>query len=306
MEKYMEKLWELEQRFQCCRDRLQELIGEQRNRTVSTTITKGYGANHTPFYCERIGMKLQGKTLKAVPASGECRRNSYDADGRLIMTEEYMDAWNCFRVSEIYLYGERTERLFLQSECLVRLDEFDNPFCNTNEVLSFAGSNGYIVEEFRYEDERLTEIQVKRPTMKYREVFRYENGTLAQIVRVHENGYKELLFSTKKPDFGKIRQVLTDRISVLAGEQDFASIGLEGFLYQAQPMICVCFSGQEQPSELIADWGTPMVDIPVYDYQFSDAQLRKCVKLVAEILVQLVQDGGLAGKEFGSTRGRFP
>ena len=35
------------------------------------------------------------------------------------------------------------------------------------------------------------------------------------------------------------------------------------------------------------------VDALVYDYQFSDSQLRKCVKIIAEILILLVQEGFL-------------
>lgn len=297
MEQYMPQLLELEERFERYRQRLDELIGEQRGMIDHTVITKGPIGNHTPFFNERTGMKVRKKVLKAPVASDDCRLNHYNAEWRLILVEEFLPCANGFRVIELYRYGERAERLLLSSERLVRLEEFDRAFSDTQLSLSFAGANGYIAEEFRYEGGVLSEILVKRPAMTERHVFQYDGGALAQIVRVCGNGYRELIYSTKKPDYEKIRRELTDKLLEAVGEQgEFACIGIEGFLDQARPMVCVCFTPDPEPPELIADWGCPMTDIVVSDYQFSDTQLRKCVKLTAEILVQLAQEGVLDGK----------
>lgn len=297
MEQYLPRLRELEARFGEYRQRLDDMIGEQRRLIDHTVITKGPIGNHTPFFNERTGMKVRKKVLKAPVASDDCQLNHYDAQGRLIQVEEFLPCANGFRVIELYRYGERAERLFLSSERLARLEEFDRPFSDTQLSLSFAGENGYIAEEFRYDGGVLTEILVKRPAMTERHVFQYDGATLAQIVRVCGNGYREVAFSTKKPDFEKIRRELTARLLEAVGEQgEFACIGIEGFLDQARPMACACFTKDPEPPELIADWGCPMTDIVVSDYQFSDTQLRKCVKLIAEILIQLVQEGVLDGK----------
>ena len=61
-------------------------------------------------------------------------------------------------------------------------------------------------------------------------------------------------------------------------------------------MLCLWVTKESEPPELIADWARKAADVPIWDWMFSDAQLKNCVKLVAEILVELVQEGLLAGK----------
>lgn len=53
-----------------------------------------------------------------------------------------------------------TEKLLISSEILRRLYIFDNPFGKTNLCLSYAGSNGYIVDEYVYEESKLKEILI--------------------------------------------------------------------------------------------------------------------------------------------------
>lgn len=298
MDAYLPRLHELEELFGYYKLHLAEMIVEQRKLIAQTIVTKGPVANHTPYYHERIGLQVRSKLLNTVVTSRDCYLNHYDGDGRLMMVEEYVGFTDCpFQVNELYRYGDRAERLYLSSERLVRLDEFDHPFADTEISLSFAGANGYIVEEFKYDGGRLMEIQIKRPTMTERHVFRYEDGKLVQILRVCENGYQELVYSTMKPDFARIRRELyTSLLALIEKQGDVAAIGIEGFLDQSQPSVCVSFTGEADPPALIADWGCPMVNLSVYDYQFSESQLRKCVKIIAEILILLVQEGYLAKK----------
>lgn len=300
MDAYLPRLRELEERFAYYKLHLDEMIEKQRKLIARTIITKGPVANHTPFYHERIGLKVRSKPLNAVVTNGDCYLNHYDADGRLMMVEEFVGFPDCpFQATELYRYGDRVERLYLPAQRLMRLDEFDHPFADTEISISYAGTNGYIVEEFKYNCGDLAEILIKRPTMTERHVFQYEAGKLAQIVRVCENGYRELMYSTKKPDFEGIRREMYAFLLALIEKQgDYAAVGIEGFLDQSQPSVCVCFTGEAEPPALIADWGCGMMNIPVYDYQFSDSQLRKCVKIIAEILIQLVQEGHIEGKKF--------
>lgn len=278
MDAYLPRLHELEELFAYYKLHLGEMIVEQRKLIAQTIITKGPVANHTPYYHERIGLQVRSKPLKAVVTNRDCYLNHYDGEGRLMMVEEYVGFSDCpFQVTELYRYGDRAERLYLSS--------------------SFAGANGYIVEEFKYDGGMLMEVLIKRPTITERHVFRYEAGKLVQILRVCENGYRELVYSTMKPDFERIRRELyTSLLALIKKQGDVPAVGIEGFLDQSQPSVCVCFTRDADPPALIADWGFPMVNLSVYDYQFSDSQLRKCVKIIAEILILLVQEGYLGKK----------
>lgn len=210
-----------------------------------------------------------------------------------------------FQVKEIYFYNLRTERLCLSSGRLARLLIFDNAFSNTQLCLSYAGHNGYCVEEFVYDDGILIEIRTSHGRTnldKKVEIhrFAYESRNLIQIERICQNGYKELLYTTKTPDFSKIKENtykdLRDMIVNYNG--NFASFGIEGFIDQQQPMFCICFSEDKQPSDLIADWDTEMFEFRVYDWRLSGTQEKKAVKMIAEIIIDLVNEGLLKDKNF--------
>lgn len=40
-----------------------------------------------------------------------------------------------------------------------------------------------------------------------------------------------------------------------------------------------------------------MHDLQLYDWQFNDSQEKKCVKIIGEIIVQLVEEGLLKDKQ---------
>ena len=109
-----------------------------------------------------------------------------------------------FRIVELYFYDDLTERLRLSSGMLALLSVFDNAFSNTKLNLTFAERNGYIVEEFVYDEDVLTEIKITQSKVNsnnQNEVhkFVYENHNLIQIERICQNGYRELNYTTKKP-----------------------------------------------------------------------------------------------------------
>ena len=311
IEKYWTQLEEVERKFCVYKRNIENIITTVLTASHHTVITKGVVANPTPSYYERMGHKLKGKILPILFVSDGCMRYHYDCENRIIMIEEYNGFLKRFRVAEIFLYHELTERLRLSGEVLAVLSVFDNAFSNTQLCLAYAGNNGHIVEEFIYAGDTLTEIEISRDYSPYdqnvsrhndsieRHKFFYEGQKLAQIERVCQNGYTELNYSTKTPKFNKIKEDTYNSLKELIAnyEDNFASFGIEGFLDQQRPMICVCFTEDNDPSDLIADWNANMHDIWVYDWLFDDSQEKKCVKIIAEIIVELIDEGLLKDKQ---------
>lgn len=311
IEKYWMQLTEIEEKFYTYKHNLESIISEVSAVTHHTVITKGKIANQTPYYYERMGFKPKAKILPIPILSDSCMRYHYDSENRIIMVEEYSRFLRMFRVAEIYLYNELTERLRLSSGSLAVLSVFDNAFSNTQLCLAFAGRNGHIVEEFAYDGDILTEIKISRDDSSYdRNISRYNNSierhrfiykgkALVQIERICDNGYKELLYTTKKPNFSKIKEDTYSSLKklIVNYQGEFASFGIEGFLDQQHPMLCVCFTDDHHPSDLIAEWNVEMHDIWVYDWQFNDSQEKKCVKIIAEIIVELINEGLLKDKQ---------
>ncbi|MCM1188150.1 MAG: hypothetical protein NC541_02510 [bacterium] len=300
IDKYWVQLKEVENKFIDYQQDLDNIIDRAASLIVNTVITKGRIVNPTPYYYERMGDKLNGKILQAPVSSDYCMKYHYDSKNRLIMIEEYSVFLEKFEIAEIYFYNDWTERLRLSSDYLAALSIFDNGFSNTRLCLVYAGCNGYIVEEFVYDKDVLTEIQISRDN-NHTEIhkFAYDDRKLIQIERICRNGYKELIYTTKKPNFNKMKEDTYNSIKKLITnyKAEYTSFGIEGFIDQQQPMFCICFTADNQPSDLIADWNTEMYDVWIYDYQFSEPQERKCVKIIAEIIVELVEEGLLKNKQ---------
>ena len=304
LERYIEQLNEIEAKFNGYKQDLDNIIFKVSSMVARIVITNGEIANPTPYYHERMGSKLNGKIIPSPIVSNDCMKYHYDSEDRLIMVEEYSVFLKKFQIRELYFYNELTERLRLSSGMLAVLSVFDNSFSNTKLSLAFAGRNGFIVEEFIYDGDVLTEIKITRskakpdsPTEEHK--FVYENHKLIQIERICQNGYRELKYTTKKPSFNKIKEdtykALKSTITDYTG--NFTAFGIEGFVDQQQPMLCVCFTDENEPSDLIADWGAEMHDLQLYDWQFNDSQEKKCVKIIGEIIVQLVEEGLLKDKQ---------
>lgn len=265
-----------------------------------TVITKGAIINFTPFYMERLGSKLNGKIINSPVKSDYCMKYHYDSNDRIIMVEEYSTFLRCFIITEIYLYHDNyTEKLWFSSGLLARLFVFDNAFANTGLCLSFAGRNGYSVEEFVYEDNFLKEVNKECEGGNYKDVFFYEQNKMIMIEHIWPSGESKIIYTTKKPNFKKIQAAVYDKLKNIIIEQNgnFKALGIEGFLDQQNPAIYVCFTNKEKPDDLIADWNVEMKDIEVYDWQLSEEQERKSVKMIAEILVSLVNEGILDEKQ---------
>lgn len=299
VEKYSEQLSEIEAKFNAYKQNIEAILETTTSAIHHTVITKGEILNPTPYYYERMGSRLNGKIIPMPIISDDCMKYHYDNENRIIMIEEYSTFLKKFNITEVYFYNEQTERLRLSSGYLAVLSVFGNTFSDVQLCLAFAGRNGYVVEEFAYDEGVLNEIKISRSDTSEIHRFIYEGQKLIQIERICENGYKALLYTTKKPDFKQIREnvlhSLKELITLHKGA--FASVGIEGFLDQQQPMFCVCFSGDNQPSDLIADWKVEMHEVYVYDWQLNDAQEKKCVKIIAELLVELVKEGLLKDKQ---------
>ena len=304
IEKYLDRLKEIENAFYGYKQNLDNIIDKVSASIHQTVITKGKIANPTPYYNERMGDKVNGKILQTPIISDDCMKYHYDNEARIIMIEEYSVFLGRFQVTEIYFYNELTERLRLSSGRLAVLSVFDNAFSNTQLYLAFAGRNGHIIEEFIYDRDVLTEIRISRrkdnldsQTEIHR--FLYEDQKLIQIERICQNGYKELTYTIKKPDFSKIKEDIYNSLKNLITDYkgDFASFGIEGFIEQQHPMFCVCFTGESSPCDLIADWNGQLHNVWVYDWQLNDTQEKKCAKIIAEIIVELVEEGLLKDKQ---------
>ena len=251
-----------------------------------------------------MGNKVNGKILQDSIISNDCMKYHYNSENRIVMVEEYSVFLGKFQIVELYFYDDLTERLRLSSGMLALLSVFDNSFSNTKLNLTFAECNGYIVEEFVYDEDVLTEIKITQSKVNsnnQNEVhkFVYENHNLIQIERICQNGYRELSYTTKKPNFNKIKEDIYNTLkrTIVDYTGAFTAFGIEGFIDQQQPMLCVCITNKNQPSDLIADWNVEMQDLQLYDWQFNDAQEKKCAKIIAEIIVALVEEGLLKDKQ---------
>ena len=132
-----------------------------------------------------------------------------------------------------------------------------------------------------------------------KDTFIYEKDKLIMIAQICSDGSKRIKYTAKKPNFKKIQKDVYDNLKELISEQnkEFKAFGIEGFLDQQPPGICICFTVNENPSDLIADWNVEMNNIDVYDWQLNEEQEKKCVKMIAEIIVSLANEGLLEGKQ---------
>lgn len=304
IEKYLDQLNEIENKFNEYKQDLGNIIRSVSSAIHHSVISKGELVNPTPYYYERMGTKLNGKILQSPIISNDCMKYHYDNENRIIMVEKYSTFLKKFLITDIFFYNELTERLRLSSGSLARLFVFDNAFSNTKLCLSFAGRNGYCVEEFIYADGVLKEIKIRRDKVtpdNQIEIHKlvYEGQDLVQIERVCQNGYRELNYTTKKPNFSKIKEDIYNNLKKLITNYgvSFSSFGIEGFIDQQHPMFCVCFTEDNTPSDLIADWNVKMHDVWIYDWQLNDTQEKRCAKTIAEIIVELVEEGLLKDKQ---------
>lgn len=132
IDKYISRLKDTENRFYEYEKALDSIIQTISEKTDHTVITKGAITNFTPYYEERLGDKLNGIILDSPIISDDCMKYHYDNENRIIMVEEYSAFLGKFCITEIYLYGKETEKLWLSCGILSRLFVFDNPFGNTS------------------------------------------------------------------------------------------------------------------------------------------------------------------------------
>lgn len=302
IDKYAEQLQKVENKFHEYKDNTETIINKVTEAIDHTMITKGPICNFTPFNEERLGYKLNGKIIDDIILSNDCMKYHYDSNDRIIMVEEYSVFLKKFMITEIYLYYDSyAEKLWFSSGLLSRFFVFDNAFKNTNLCFSYSShfQGGKVIEKFIYEDNLLKQINIGRVDGDYKDIFFYEKDKLIMIEHVFPNGNKRLCYTTKKPNFKKIRVNLETKLKKMINEQNdkYSAFGIEGFLDQHNPIICVFFTNEEKPSHLIADWNVTMNDIEIYDWIFSEEQERKCIKMIAEMIVSLIDEGILSGKQ---------
>lgn len=302
VDRYAEQLKKTESKFYEYKSDAETIISKISKTIRRTVITKGAISNFTPFHEERTGYKLNGKIIDEPVISDYCMKYHYDSNDRVVMVEEYSTFLKKFMITEIYLYYDSyAEKLWFSSGILSRLFVFDNAFANTKLCFSFSShfQVGRIAEEFIYENNVLKEINIGKSDGNYKDIFIYEKDKLIMIEHMYPDGVRRLRYTTKKPNFKKIWADVEAKLKQIICEQndDYNAFGIEGFIDQQQPMICVCFTKEENPADLIADWNAAMNNIEIYDWRFNDEQEKKCAKMIAEIIVSLVAQGVLNGKQ---------
>lgn len=302
IDKYAEQLNKVENQFYEYKTNTETIISKVSETIDHTIITNGAITNFIPFNEERLGYKLNGKIINNPIVSNHCMKYHYDSNDKLVMVEEYSTFLNKFMITEIYLYYDNyAEKLWFSNGLLGRLFVFDNPFANTKLCLSFSShiQGGKVVEEFIYEDNKLKEINIGRTEGNYKDICIYEKDKLIMIEKIYPNGNRGLCYTTKKPNFKKIRADIETNLKRIIREQseEYTAFGIEGFLDQQKPNIYVCFTKEEKPSDLIADWNVTMNEIEVYNWQFNEEQEKKCVKMIAEIIISLVDEQILNNKQ---------
>lgn len=304
MKEYEKALLELKESFDLYKSNIDATIENIRKQCVRRVITKNNYYNHTPYFYEIICGKYSSKILDEPIKSDNCYIYWFDSDDRIVLVENYAFVTDSFRICDIFLYNDNiSEHLHFSSEIFTRLDRFDHPFGKTERCLTYAGKNGYQVSEYVYKSDVLIKI-INYHGIKFEDCdvvhydFIYEENKLIQIIREHQsNGYKSICYTTKKPDFERISQnIYSEILEIIRNEGEFTAIGIEGFVDQQLPEICVCFSKDDDPEELIADWKVDMKTITFFDYQLNDVQVKKCLKLISEILTRLVEEGFLKNK----------
>lgn len=305
IEKYLKQLKEIENKFNQYEQDLDNIINQVSANIHHTVISKGVIVNPTPYYEETLGCKLNGKIIEAPIISNDCMKYHYDDQNRIIMVEQYSVHFEKFSITDIYLYnGDLAERLIFADVIFGRLCVFDNAFSNTTLCLSYAWRSGYFATEYIYEDNMLKEMRCYEDFFTYGtgteiKKFIYEGQKLIQIEYTRQDGEKGLRYTTKRPNFTKIKDVAYNGLKKLITDYkgNFTSLGIEGFIDQQQPMFCVCFTNDSTPNNHIAEWNVEMHDVNLYDWQFNDTQMKKCIKIIAEIIVELVEEGLLKDKQ---------
>lgn len=297
--KYTTELEKLKSEFDEYEQTIDTIILNTKNNTDHTVITKGRIHNYTPFHEERLGGKLKGRIIPSPVISNDCIRYHYDSKGRIIMVEVFSVFLNKFLITEIFLYHDRDEfeLLWFSSEILSSLSKiyFKNEKCYLKLSTTTSGNSA---QEYIYNGELLEAINLGYTDGDYKDEFTYKDNTLIMIERIYPNGYKRVLYTTKKPNFNKLREAVYQQLKeeIVNYKNDFKCLGIEGFLDQQNPDFSICFETSDNPNDSIADWNSEMITIPVYDFHFSDEQLNKCMKIMAEIIVELVNEGILENK----------
>lgn len=295
---YADTLAAIQTRFFQYRGGFPALAENIRRQICRSVLTKGRIFNFTPYAAERLGSRLNGKFIPAPIFSDDCMRYHFDSQDRVVMVETFSRFLNKFQLETLYRYHEdgTVEELLLSSELPSRLSVRYMAGERCVRLLSYAHLvKGFIAEDFLYNGVRLREVQISRAEGDYTDAFTYGSGKLSLIVKTYPNGGTRVVYTTRKPNFKAIRQEVSAALKahIAARQAPFTAIGIEGFLDQAPPHFALCFETAEAPKDLLADWNCAMEAISVYDFPFSDAQFRRCVKIMAELLVELVQDGTL-------------
>lgn len=297
IENYADEFEILNKKYYEYKENMPDILLQVKKEINKTVITRGEIFDFLSYESECCGMKCNGEVHPFVFESDDCYKYHYDEKQRLIMIEQYSVYFKKFRITDLFFYhNDFVERLNFSSELLysliVKMEEQN--ICTLALKYSTGNSDKYALEKFIYENGALKERQYisDKPIFTQTYKFTFEKDKLVSIVSVYPSGGTRLCYTTKRPNFKKIKETVFKCLKeeVLKHDKEYTAVGLEGFLDQGEPDFCLCFENKEEPSGLLAEWDCKMITIPVYDFFFSGEQLKKCVKMISEILVELTEE----------------
>lgn len=276
------------------------IAAECRKRIKNTTVTNGEIANYFPYKSEMTGYKLNGTVINTPIESNYCMKYHYDDKNRIVMVEQYSVFLGRFMIVAIYFYNEdgSVEEQHQNSYDSYSVMTASNGLCDVVVSYSAVGKHEYpAVKKFNYENGVLKSVKDARSDKIYTYTFSYEKNKLTIIECSSSEGYNRVAYTTKKPNFKKIKESVYNQLkNEILQHGDFRAIGIEGFLDQSNPDFCLCFESSDSPSDLLAEWDCKMIAIPICDFHFNEEQIKKSLKMIAEILVQLRDEGVIKDK----------
>ena len=282
------------------------IINAIKEKTVRTVYTRGSIYNFTPFFEECLGDKCNGKIISGDNLRDDDRRYSYDSENRVIMIEKYSSFLNMIRIDSIFLYhGDSSEQILFSGSdmCTLKMLLCSDGKCKY--LLTYGKNNPKgqkkSIQEFIYLNDTLAKIYSQWENGKHWiQEFYYKNDKLILIRAVADNGFSMIDYSTARPDFKKIRELIYYGLleKIKDRKNNFTAIGIEGFLDQNNPHFCVCFDISDNQSEYLAEWDEVSDAIELFDFYFNDSQMKKCVKIIAEVIIQLFNEGKIIKNKF--------
>lgn len=297
-----------------CLDAQYRLLYETRNtasleKAIQAQVTREI-QSHVNLFPHTV---LDYIELIRKPRSGKLLRTYYlDQCDRII--------WDGYAVFFLYREDGTRERVYSTSNGIsavlsVELERTER-YVKTLSYVGNFGVHKHTILETVFFDDRTYPIRIEQEfratdfsllqTDRYE--FCYEGQKLQSVIRKCENGYTEYEYTAKKPNFKQMKEqvVQTLKDALAQAGESCRTIGIEGFLDQQQPSVTVFATCQCPPPDYLADWEQELRSLQLFHCCFDDKQLQRCKTVIAEALIQLVQEGVLQDQSLYFRQNQVP